>query len=132
MKKIEKKPTKKKTVEYIHGSRRTTTKKPKTLTFEGNIALKSLANQPFKGQYKKESFPLPKERTFEEWILDLETINERNMKETHCVQVTVIQWNELKEIVVGKKNLNPTVSPIFPLKQIKRKDVEWKKPLKTV
>lgn len=99
MKKTEKKPAKKKTVEYIHGSRRTITKKPKTLTFEGNNALKPLANQPFKGQYIKESFPLPKERTFEEWILDLETINERNMKETHCVQVTVIQWNELRQII---------------------------------
>lgn len=58
-----------------------------------------LDNQPDK-PYKKEDFPLPKERTFEEWVLDLEASNRVNLMNSNCLMVTSIQWNELKKIVL--------------------------------
>jgi hypothetical protein len=43
--------------------------------------------------------PKPKERTFDEWTKDLERINERNIAESRCLMVTVVQWSELKQII---------------------------------
>lgn len=38
-------------------------------------------------------------KTFDEWIIELERINARNLMETNCLMVTSIQWNELKQII---------------------------------
>lgn len=47
----------------------------------------------------------PKPKTFEEYVEGVQDINRKNIADSNCLVITVIQWQELKEIVTDLQTM---------------------------
>jgi hypothetical protein len=52
-------------------------------------------------------FASPKELTFEQWVVVVQELNSTNIRKYNQLVLTVIQWNELKQII-GRRDAAKT------------------------